>query len=406
MGVLNMIARSRCPFVLVVAVFAGLVAVPTRAAEPFRFTEGKHGKGELKYIDGFPVLMVEGTPEEIGEQVAVLTRSATRLLNYPREVLSAFVTPAGAKLIWPRFVQTGSKLLDNFPVDFRKEFETMAKVSGYDRELLMIGNTAFDLKEEIGALFHCSALVVESERSKTGQPLFGRNMDHFPLGYLHEYSLVTVYRPKGKHAFAAVGYAGMVGCISGMNDAGLALAVLETTGAPESEGPVFNIEGVPFALNYRRLLEECTTVNEALAALRKMKRTTTNNLTICDRHGGAVFEITPTRVVMRRCVKGIGVCTNHFCCDELKLAKPKNVFTTLDRFAIVGKARTDESKLGVEEVQKYLHAANQGKNTLQTMIFEPGTLTLHVARAVGEQPSSGQALKRIELATLFKNGGR
>jgi hypothetical protein len=107
---------------------------------------------------------------------------------------------------------------------------------------------------------------------------------------------------------------------------------------------------------------------------------------------------------MRRCEKGIGVCTNHFCTDELKLAKPKNVATTLERFAIVDKARTAETKLGVDDVQRYLHAANQGKNTLQTMLFEPGTLALHVAFAVGDKPSSGQKLNRLELAKLFENG--
>jgi hypothetical protein len=398
-----MMSRSRrLGLVLIVVIF--LVAAPAWAAEPFRYTEGKHGKGELKYLNGVAVLRVEGTPEEIGEQVALLTKSASRLLDYPREVVTALVTPLGANKLWPRFVEKGSKLLDNFPPAYRTEFETMTKTSGFDRERLMIGNTAFDLKQEISNLFNCSALVVEPERSKTGQPVFGRNQDYLSLGYLHDYSLVTVYRPKGKHAFVTIGYAAMIGCISGMNDAGLALAVLETTGAPESEGPMFDIEGVPFALNYRRLLEECTTIDEALAALRKMKRTTTNNLTVCDRNAGAVFEITPTRVVMRRCDKGIGVCTNHFCTDELKLTKPRNVATTLERFAIVDKARTAETKLDVDAVQRYLDAANQGKNTLQTMIFEPGTRTLHVAFAVGDKPSSSQKLKRLELALLFENG--
>jgi hypothetical protein len=37
------------------------------------------------------------------------------------------------------------------------------------------------------------------------------------------------------------------------------------------------------------------------------------------------------------------------------------------------------------------------------MIFEPATLTLHVAFAVGEKPSSGRKLKRLELAPLFQN---
>jgi hypothetical protein len=58
-------------------------------------------------------------------------------------------------------------------------------------------------------------------------------MDYLGLGYLHEYTLVTVYRPRGKRAFVAVGYPGMVGVVSGINDAGLAVTALETTGSEE-----------------------------------------------------------------------------------------------------------------------------------------------------------------------------
>src|SRR5262249_55210426 len=155
------------------------------------------------------------------------------------------------------------------------------------------------------------------------------------LGYLHEYTLVTVCRPRGKHALVSVGYAGLLGCVSGINDTGLSLAVLETTGAPKREGPGFSPEGVPFLLCYRRLLEECTSIQEAEKLLRGMKRTSTTILALCDRNGGAIFEITPSRVCVRPCERGLGVCTNHFCAPELKLDKPKNTATTLDRFAIL-----------------------------------------------------------------------
>jgi hypothetical protein len=381
---------------------AGTVA-PARGGEPFRYPEGIHGKGELKYVHGIPVLSVEGTPKEIGEQVGVLCKPAARLLNFPREALEHLATPAGAKALWPVVVKRCTMLLDNFPADYRAELEAMVKSGGVDHELAVVGNTAFDLKADLGALFGCSALVVEAERSVTGQPIFGRNMDYLSLGYLHQYSLVTVYRPTGKHAFASVGYPGMVGCLSGINDAGLALTILETTGARPGEGPVFNPRGIPFALCYRKLLEECTTVDEAATLLRQLKRTTTNNLTLCDRSGSAVFEVTPTRVVVRRARKGINTCTNHFCSEELKLTKPKNAYATLDRLATLDKARELEKKLGVEDVHRYLDAVNQGNLTLQTMIFQPASLTLHVAFAVGEQPSSSRILARLELAPLLKH---
>ena len=64
---------SRIPArVLIVLCLALTFPSLARAAEPFRYPEAKHGKGELRYVNGIPVLTVRGRPEEIGEQVGVL----------------------------------------------------------------------------------------------------------------------------------------------------------------------------------------------------------------------------------------------------------------------------------------------------------------------------------------------
>src|SRR5262249_33843631 len=94
---------------------------------------------------------------------------------------------------------------------------------------------------------------------------------------------------------------------------------------------------------------------------------------------------------------------NHFCSDELKLSKSRNLFTTLERFSILEQARTERGPLAIGHVQRYLDAANQGALTLQTMIFEPATLTVHLAFAVDKRPSSSPALKRLDLSPLLKN---
>ena len=47
-------------------------------------------KGELKYRNGLPVLTVEGTPEEIGEQIGVLAiKPGSGLPTYIRELFKA-----------------------------------------------------------------------------------------------------------------------------------------------------------------------------------------------------------------------------------------------------------------------------------------------------------------------------
>jgi hypothetical protein len=57
-------------------------------------------------------------------------------------------------------------------------------------------------------------------------------------------------------------------------------------------------------------------------------------------------------------------------------------------------------KLGLEDIAKKLHAVNQGGDTLQTMIFEPASLKLHLA--FGKCPSSALPMKELDLAPLLK----
>ena len=56
-------------------------------------------------------------------------------------------------------------------------------------------------------------------------------------------------------------------------------------------------------------------------------------------------------------------------------------------------------KIGVSDVAQKLDDVNQGTLTMQTMIFEPGPLLLHLS--FGPVPSSRQPLKELSLKELF-----
>jgi hypothetical protein len=369
--------------------------VPSVYADPpFHYPEAQCPHGTLQYINGIPVLTVDGTPEEIGTAAGLLAvKPGRRMTSYPDDVLHEFYLNI---FRYPLLI-AGRQMFERFPADYSRELEAMVSAAGIDHDLAVLGNTMFDLKKIIA----CSALLVEPTRSATGGTLLGRNLDYPSLGYAHEYSLVTVYRAKeAKHAVACVGFPGVIGCLSGMNDAGLSLAVLEVFQVRMGEKG-FDASGVPYALCYRRLLEECSTITEALAMLSKMKRTGLSNLAIADRSGVAVFEITPERVVVRPGQEGTCVATNHFCSDELKALLTINFFGTCDRFATLTKVGELQRKLTPSDLQVGLHAACHKKLTLQTMIFEPATLQLHLA--TGGIPASAGEMKIVPLAPLFAN---
>jgi isopenicillin-N N-acyltransferase-like protein len=363
-----------------------LGAASSSCAEPFSFVEGTFEQGRLRYLNGLPVLEVQGTPEEMGRQQAMLVSDAARrLICFPAELLAV----VGREDRWPEFVRMGKAMLPQFPAHHLAELESFAKTSGCEADLLVGLNTMIDTYR--GGL-GCSSLLVAPERSATGGPLFGRNLDFFTLGKLQQYTLVTVYRPEGKHAFASVIFPGLFGCLSGINDAGLAVAVHEVHFSRDG-GTLLDPKGVPYTLGFRRVLEECSTVEEARKLVASMKRTTLLNLAVCDRQGGAVLEITPKNVVLRRGSDGLAACTNHFRSPTLAM------FAFAWRYRLLMSAR-DIPRLDVVDVQRKLHAANLGRLTMQTMIFEPEPLVLHLA--YGSCPSSALPLKRLELAPLFE----
>jgi predicted choloylglycine hydrolase len=306
-----------------------------------------------------------------------------RLINFSPEILKAF----GQEKRLPMLKIVGNSMVKQFPADHWKELEALIKHSGLDRDLAIVGNTFADISKAGG----CSVLLVGKERSATGEILFGRNLDYLTGGFLNEYSLVQVVRPNGKHAFAAVGFPGFIGVTSGINDAGLALATLEVNQAKDKSAR-FDAKGVPYLLGYRRILEECTTIEEAVKLLESIKRTTMNNLAVCDKSGCAIIEITTKSIVVRRPEQGLCPCTNHFRSEELCTDK------TCRRYDALSKA-FEQEKLDLAAIGKLLHAANQGEHTLQTMIFEPAVLKLHLA--IGKCPTSALPLKELDLKPLL-----
>jgi hypothetical protein len=301
--------KTRHTTILFPFIAALLCALPARGQEQFRFPEAKHGQGALRYIDEVPVLIVQGTPEEIGAQVGTLALKPADALP---KLGDGFIKAQGWEAVYPLLLKTGNFMVTRFPRDHIQELEAAANSSGWPRDLLILGNTLPDLRK----LASCSTLVVESDRSATGNLLFGRNLDWPPFGTLHEFTFVTIYRVTGKCAFASVGYPGMLGCVSGINDAGLALADLTVTSANDGSRQ-FDPAGTPYTLALRRVLEECASVEEAEKLLRSLKRTTMQNVAICDRTKGAVFEITTKNLVVRPAVDGVCACTNHFRSEQL-----------------------------------------------------------------------------------------
>jgi isopenicillin-N N-acyltransferase-like protein len=366
-----------------------LCAATARADEPRVFTPVETAGARLFYQGDIPIAVFGGSPEDIGRQhAALLGEPATHILAFPKQL----VTDAGVGYVWPLMVGAGQLLIRNVPEPHRRELAALSNAGKLDVGDLAVANTLLELRR-----MGCSVLMVEPAHSATGGPLFGRNFDFPPLGVLDKYSIVLIDKPTGRHAFASVCFPGGVGVISGMNDAGLAIATLDVEEAADGSSR-FDAAGTPLAFVFRRILEECTTVAEAEKLLRGERRTTWMNLAVCDKEGSAVFEITPKTIGRRGAEGGVLPCTNNFRTAGLKV--DNEGVEPCWRYPRLAQA-ADAPPLSVDDVRHYLDLANQGELTLQTMVFEPRALALHLA--IGKPPTSHSALTRIDLAPLFKN---
>jgi hypothetical protein len=361
------------------------------SAEERTYREGSHGRGELRYVEGVPVMTLEGTPQDIAEQEAALSIGVVRpLLGMPKQILQE--QGSTANVGWPIIAGLAKGMLSRAPERYRQEIDAAAKAAHLtqdETDALIVANVMVELRR-IGG---CSALIVEPTHSAAGEMLFGRNFDFPTFGQLDRLGIVMVVRPQGHNAFVSVGFPGLTGVVSGMNEKGLAIATLDVYSSND-DSPMFDPLGVPLALTYRQVLEECGTVEEAEKLLKQTHHTTWMNLAACDAHRAVVFEITPRQVVARSPEKGALVCANSFRSEALRTQEKGWRFEAIEQMA------HERPKLERTDVQHALHAANQGDMTIQTMIFEPETRVLNIA--LGKPPVSALPMTRIELKPYFQ----
>ncbi|MGB9689637.1 C45 family autoproteolytic acyltransferase/hydolase [Thermogutta sp.] len=353
---------------------------------PEVYREGEHEAGALRIINHVPVLILRGDPEAIAEQEAVLTGDGTaNLVAAPQDFLATLAYPGG----WEGLVVRGRNLWQFIPEDYRRELTSLAKKAGVSPDELLAVNALPDMYRDLA----CSSLVVLPERSATGTMLFGRNLDFFSPRQLYRYTIVKVYDQPGKrYRFASVGFPGFIGCLSGMNEMGLCLAVHEVRTTAD-RAPMFSPQGMPYAMLLRRIMEQCARVDEAIELLRSSPRTTLLNIVLCDRQKAAVAEITPRSVEVRYAEDGLLACTNHFRTPRLRTLMFSWRYERLMEAA-------DLPRIDLPTLERKLDEVNLRFLTIQSMVFDPENLTLHLAR--GQPPVTKRPYHRVELSEWLR----
>ncbi len=314
-----------------------------------------------------PIHVVSGGPEEMAAAYAKAMGPTAKALM--PQYLRKFLPPAAYDLALP-----ASKLFEKFiPAAHWTELMAMAKAAGMGPDEALLGNVFVDLMPTT----MCSTITLSEDASEDHVPRMGRNLDFPGVGVAENQSVVVIYKPKGRHAFASVTWPGLIGVLSGMNEHGLCAANMEVPRRLRPAG------GIPCMFLYRLLLEQCTTVDEAIDLLKASQRNTANNLMLIDAKGGrAVAEIRPEEVIVRRAPADKPlIATNHH--RGLDLATPGRCrrYDALTRLA-----GANWGKIDVAGVERMLNAAS-ALLTIQSMVFEPTTRRIYLA--AGKKAAAG-----------------
>ncbi|MBI3270853.1 MAG: hypothetical protein HYZ53_17765 [Planctomycetes bacterium] len=366
--------RSACRSYFTLFLGAGLLAAwlltaapPAPAAPPESAAAAQApgafvARSTFSTIGKTRLLHVWGAPREMGREVGRVLGAEIRLLY--NDYLGRFVPFASER----KALQAKAlEMVPFLPADSLEEIRGVAEGAGMRFEEMLLGNCFLDLKRSP----LCSTFVAYGPATRDGDVLFGRNLDFPSLGIAGDHGLVTVYHPTGKKAFVSVGWPGLSGVLSGMNEDGLSLAVMNVF--MEKETP----KGTPYTLLFREILENARTTDEAIARMQVARRTVGNNLMLCDaRPSAALVEFSAEVCNVRRPVEDAIYSTNHFRIGE-SLAK-----TTCWRYPILERElRGRYGKLDVEGAKAVLGSVGLRLINLQAMLFRPVQRDLWVSFA-------------------------
>lgn len=364
-----------------------------RAADVLRYNETgalppdeerTAGRGRLVVKDGARVCMLQGTPYEIGFQHGRLLRDEMRRLM--DSVLCAVgLAYSVEKQAWFPDAMRGAfkRLRPHIPEEYLEELKGLSDGAGVDYETVCLGNV-------FPALFHCSGFALMGKATVGAKLLHGRVLDYMTEVGLQRDAVLFVVNKDGAIPFVNVGYAGFIGCVSGMNAERVALG--EMGGGGEGLW-----DGTPMPILMRMGCERAKTLAEVCRIFREAKRTCEYYYVFSD---GKI----PDAV-------GVGATP-----EKIEFVKPGQAHERLpspvehcvllsagDRYRhLVKKVQAAYGQFDERKAMDLMERPVAMRSNLHDVLFVPQDLVLYVANARGSKPACDQPYRRYHLPTLLE----
>ena len=341
------------------------------------------GAGVLLKSQGKRILILAGTPEQMGRAHGTLLQAEIRKLTERVLYVVGGIDSLASGVWFMEVMQDIHRRTHRFvPERFFRECDALSDAAGL---LRWEGRFANLFPER----FHCSGVAVRGRASKDGRVLHARVLDYMTDIHLQDCAVLTVFIPEGYNAWLSVGYAGFIGSVSAMNEKGLAIG--EMGGRGEGDW-----DGLPMSFLIRQIMETCTTVEEALEFMHRIPRTCEYFYVLSDRHGNlAAVHADARQITVLRPGQ------QH---SLLPPVPEDTVFISADERAQHLSRRLHENfgKIDVATMIEIIKRPVAMRSNLHNAIFAPETLEVWFADATRSEPACNQPYAYVRLPVLLE----
>jgi len=301
------------------------------------------GKGLLLEQDGQKILVLRGSPYEMGYQHGVLLKEEVRTMVELSLMVAFARNPGALEKAW-------NAAKSFIPDRYLEELRGLSDGAGIPLEKVQYASV-------FPELFHCSGMVFWGKATKNSKLLHCRILDYATEIGLQKYAVVMFFQPDNYYSFISAGFAGFIGCVTGMNNQKIAIG--EMGGRGEGQW-----SGIPMTFLMRMVMEEADSLEKGVNIFQKNPRT-------CEYY----YVISDAKIPDAR---GL-YCTP----EKMEILKPGENHSALpsppppDTLLITGKDRYPSL---LERVQKYY--GNIDKDILIEIMKRPVSMKSNLHNAI------------------------
>lgn len=351
--------------------------------EPELVAKDPAGHGVLGRLEGKTILIVHGTPTQMGRaHGTLLAEKARTLTNRVLYGVGGLETIQSGRWFLDLMEEIHRRTGPFIPKRFFEEMDAASQAAGIS---VRDGRLANLFPER----FHCSGVAVRGKASRDGRVYHARVLDYMRDIHLQRAAVVQVFIPHGYNSWMSLGYAGFLGTVTCMNERGLAIGEMGGRG----EG---HWDGMPMTFLLRDIMERASTVEEALQIFRKTARTCEYYYVLSDKSRNmAAVRATPEELLVLRPGQ------QH---PLLPYVPEDTVFVSGDSRAQVLSQRLQEhyGQIDVERMIQIIKRPVAMASNLHNAIFSPETLEIWVADAGRDTPACDEPYVRVSLPELIQ----